>query len=95
MKKKLLENFTSRQAGMDDMQEIHRLEEKKSLHYSGVPGYSLERLRNEYETPGFDITNSVHLVFDQGEKLAWPSHLTPGISGKPENPRRPLIRRHP
>ena len=70
MKKNLLKNYTSRQAGMDDLQEIHRLEEKKSLHYSGVPGFSLERLRNEYETPGFDITNSVHLVFDQGGKLA-------------------------
>lgn len=69
MKKKLLDTYTSRQAGMEDLQEIHRLEEKKSLHYSGVPGFSLERLRNEYETPGFDITSSVHLVFDQDMKL--------------------------
>ena len=69
MKRKLPENYTSRQAVMDDLPEIHRLEEKKSLHYSGVPGFSLERLRNEYETPGFDINNSVHLVFDQDGKL--------------------------
>ena len=70
MIKKLPINYTSRQAVMDDLPEIHRLEEKKSLHYSGVPGFSLERLRNEYETPGFDITSGVHLVFDQDEKLS-------------------------
>ncbi len=70
MKKKFLDNYTSRQAGMGDLQEIHRLDEKKSLHYNDVPGFTLERLRNEYETPGFDITSSVHLVFNQDEKLA-------------------------
>ena len=69
MKKKLPINYTSRQAVMDDVPEIHRLEEKKSLHYSGVPGFSLERLRNEYETPGFDINKSVHLVENQQDKL--------------------------
>lgn len=70
MKSKLPEKYTSRQAIMADLPQIHRLEEKKSLHYNGVPGFSLERLRNEYETPGFDITSSVHLVFDREDKLA-------------------------
>jgi len=64
MKYKLPENYTSRQAVMDDLPEIHRLEEKKSLHYAGVPGFSLERLRNEYKTPGFEVNKSVHLVED-------------------------------
>ncbi len=68
MKKKLPINYTSRQAVMDDLPEIHRLEEKKSLHYYGVNGLSLERLRNEYETPGFEVHKSVHLVENpQGE----------------------------
>jgi len=62
MNNKLPENYTSRQAVMDDLPEIHRLEEKKSLHYNGVPGFSLERLRNEYAVPGFDPNKSVHLV---------------------------------
>jgi len=70
MKKKLPKNYTSRQAVMDDLPEIHRLEEKKSYHYYGVPGFSLERLRNEYETPGFDVNKSVHLVEDHQGKLA-------------------------
>ncbi len=65
MKNKLPENYTSRQAVMGDLPEIRRLEEKKSLHYNGVPGFSLERLRNEYELPGFEINKSVHLVEDQ------------------------------
>jgi len=69
MKKKLPLNYTSRQAVMDDLPEIHCLEEKKSIHYSGVPGFSLERLRNEYETPGFDVNKSVHLVENQQDKL--------------------------
>ena len=64
MKYKLPENYTSRQAVMDDLPDIHRLEEKKSLHYAGVPGFSLERLRNEYKTPGFEVNKSVHLVED-------------------------------
>lgn len=69
MKNKLAATYTSRQAVMDDLPEIHRLEEKRSLYYHNVPGFSLERLRNEYETPGFDINSSVHLVFDQDQKL--------------------------
>ena len=70
MNNKLPQRYTSRQAVMDDLPVIHRLEEKKSLHYSGVPGFSLERLRNEYETPGFEIASGVHLVFDEDERLA-------------------------
>ena len=68
MTRKLPDNYTSRQAVMDDLPEIHRLEEKKSLHYNGVTGFSLERLRNEYQTPGFEVNKSVHLVDNpQGE----------------------------
>jgi len=70
MKNKLPENYTSRQAVMDDLPEIHNLEKKKSLYYNGVAGFTLERLRNEYETPGFDVAESVHLVFGQDAKLA-------------------------
>ncbi len=44
MKYKLPENYTARQAVMDDLPEIHRLEKKKTLHYDGVEGFSLERL---------------------------------------------------
>ncbi len=65
MKMKLPEHYTSRQAVMEDLPEIHRLEHKKSLHYTGMDGFSLERLRNEYETPGFEVNKSVHLVEDQ------------------------------
>jgi ribosomal protein S18 acetylase RimI-like enzyme len=70
MKKELSEKYTGRMASMADLPQIHHLEEKKSLHYHGVPGFSLERLRNEYEIPGFDITKSVHLVEDKNGKLA-------------------------
>ncbi len=70
MKHKLPENYSCRQAWMKDLPKIHRLEEKKSLHYHNIPGFSLERLRNEYETPGFDLTRSVHLVENQDGELA-------------------------
>jgi ribosomal protein S18 acetylase RimI-like enzyme len=70
MKKTLPEIYTSRQAVMADLPEIHCLEEKKSLHYIGAPGFSLERLRNEYEMPGFDVNQSVHLIENlQGELI--------------------------
>jgi hypothetical protein len=32
---------------MEDLPRIHELEDKYSLHHLGVPGFSLERLRNE------------------------------------------------
>ncbi len=70
MKKILSDKYNVRQASMEDLPQIHQLEQKKSLHYHGVPGFSLARLRNEYETPGFEIEKSVHLVEDQEGKLA-------------------------
>lgn len=70
MKKELSGKFTGRMACMADLPRIRQLEEKKSLHYHGVPGFSLERLKNEYEIPGFDINKSVHLVEDRNGKLA-------------------------
>ena len=69
MKKILSGKYTVRQAGLEDIEQIHRVEQKKSLHYHGVPGFSLERLRNEYQTPGFNIPESVHLVEDRDGKL--------------------------
>ena len=65
MQKRLPDNFTARQAEMADLPEIHRLESKKSLHYLGVPGLSLERLQNEYQTPGFKPEKSVRLIEDR------------------------------
>lgn len=65
MKNKLPDNYTARQAGMEDLPEIHRLESKKSMHYLNMPGLSLERRRNSYESPGFEMDKSVHLVEDQ------------------------------
>ncbi len=70
IKNELSGKYTGRMANMDDLPRIHQLGEKKSLHYYGVPGFSLGRLRNEYEIPGFDITKSVHLVEDRNGKLA-------------------------
>ncbi len=54
---------------MEDVPIIHQLEEKKSLHYHGTPGYSLALLTNEYQAPGFDPEKNFHLVFDQENKL--------------------------
>lgn len=65
----LPENFTTRRARMEDVPEIHRLESKKSQHYLGTPGYSLERLRNTYESPGFEMDKSVLLIEDQEGSL--------------------------
>ncbi len=70
MKNHLPEKFTSRMASMADLPRIHALEERKSLHYYDVPGLSLARLINEYETPGFEVEKSVLLVEDQAGDLA-------------------------
>jgi mycothiol synthase len=69
MKEILSGKYTVRQAGLEDIEKIHRVEEKKSLHYHGVSGFSLERLINEYQVPGFDIKKCIHLVEDQDGKL--------------------------
>ena len=69
MNKILSGKYTVRPGRVEDIPIIHQLEQKKSLHYHEVPGFSLERLRNEYETPGFDPRKNVHLVEDQNENL--------------------------
>ena len=69
MKKILSDKYIVRQARMEDLPRIHQLEQKKFLHYRGESGFSLERLQNEYETPGFEVEKSVHLVEDQEGKL--------------------------
>jgi len=69
MKKILSDKYNVRQARMEDVPRIHQLEQKKSLHYHGVPGFSLARLQNGYETPGFEIEKSIHLVENQEGKL--------------------------
>jgi len=69
MKKILSDKYNVRQARMEDVPLIHQLEQKKSLHYHGVPGFSLARLQNEYETPGFEIEKSIHLVENQEGNL--------------------------
>ncbi len=70
MKTKLPSKFSTRMASMEDLPQIHALEEKKSLHYFGYPGYALERLENDYRSPGFDPARSVRLVFDPDGTLA-------------------------
>ncbi len=56
--------YKIRQANSDDISKIHALEEKKSFHYHGVPGFSLEILQNAYAEPGFEIEKSILLVED-------------------------------
>jgi ribosomal protein S18 acetylase RimI-like enzyme len=56
-------------AGMDDLPAIHQLETKKSRHYTGTDGISLDRLENEYQLPGFDPSASVRLVEDREGNL--------------------------
>jgi len=64
LQKELSKKYSGRMASMADLPRIHQLEEKKSFHYHGSPFVSLERLRNEYEIPGFDLTKSIHLLED-------------------------------
>jgi len=58
--------YQIRQAMKEDIVKIHALEEKKSTHYHGVPGFSLEILQNAYGEPGFEIEKSILLV-ENGE----------------------------
>jgi GNAT superfamily N-acetyltransferase len=62
MKTKLPKGFIARMASMEDLPDIQRLEQKTSLHYRGEPGMNLERLTNEYQSPGFDPEKSVTLI---------------------------------
>jgi ribosomal protein S18 acetylase RimI-like enzyme len=50
---------------MEDLPSIHRLESKRSQKYLNVAGLTLERLTNEYQTPGFDPQRSVRVIEDQ------------------------------
>jgi mycothiol synthase len=70
MKTKLPDGYTTRMAGMEDLPAIHELEVKKSLHYAGTPGMTLERIRNEYELPNFDPSQSVLLIENHQGSLA-------------------------
>ena len=70
MKAKLPESYTIQMASLDEVPRIHQLEEKKSLHYHDVPGFSLERLQNSYQEPGFEMEKSILLVEDQNKNLA-------------------------
>ncbi|MFL7813737.1 MAG: GNAT family N-acetyltransferase [Anaerolineales bacterium] len=69
MKKTLPDHYSTRMASMADLPAIHGLREKVYLHYTGRPGISLARLRNEFEMPGFDVADSVRLVEDQSGLL--------------------------
>ncbi len=69
--KELSKKYTGRMASMADLPRIHQLEEKKSLHYHGSPFISLERLRNEYELPGFDLTKSIRYYSEIYVKSGW------------------------
>lgn len=69
MKTTLPDRFITRMASMEDLPAIHGLREKVSLHYTGMPGISLARLRNEFEMPGFDVADSVRLVEDRKGRL--------------------------
>lgn len=64
MENRLAQGYTARKGSFSDLPAIHGLGEKISLHYAGSPGMSLERLRNQYEMPGFDPARSVLLVED-------------------------------
>lgn len=69
MNTKLPEKFSVRPAVLADMPAIHRLESKRSKEYLNLEGLSLERLTNEYQTPGFEPERSVRLIEDQGGTL--------------------------
>jgi mycothiol synthase len=69
VKTELPENYTAHQTGMEHIPEIHRLEQKKALHYLGQPGFSLDYLKNLYQSPGFDLEQSSMLIRDQAGSL--------------------------
>lgn len=71
MNTKLPENISARMARMEDLPAIHGLEQKTSGHYLGVPGMSLERITNEYRSPGFEPDQSVSLLEnEEGDLVA-------------------------
>jgi ribosomal protein S18 acetylase RimI-like enzyme len=69
MESKLPKSYTSRMATVDDIPAIQQMESNISHHYYGVPGLSLERLTNEYSSPGFEINKSILVIEDQNERL--------------------------
>jgi ribosomal protein S18 acetylase RimI-like enzyme len=65
MKHQLPENFAARQARIEDLPEIHRMEGLKTLHYQGKQGLTLDLLMSSYQTPGFQPDKSVLLIENQ------------------------------
>ena len=66
---KLPKGFKAQSAGEGDIKNVLILKNKVSRHYQGVEDYSLAKLRNEWETPGFSPEQSVRLVFSPRGEL--------------------------
>jgi mycothiol synthase len=69
MKNELPDNYKTRQARMEDLPEIHRLEGLKTRHYQGEKGITLDTLRTSYQSPGFEPEKSVLLIEKEDDTL--------------------------
>jgi ribosomal protein S18 acetylase RimI-like enzyme len=74
--KKFPDAYHIRPAETRDLKKVLTLSNKVSLHYQGVRDITYDRLKNEWETPGFDLQKSTRLVFSPqgnlvGEVEVW------------------------
>lgn len=64
------EGLLVRKARMEDLGKLHRFHQRYNRQYlDGEEAISRGELRNEWETPGFDLGESVRVVYDTGGRM--------------------------
>ncbi len=66
---RLPDAYHVRAADECDLKDVLTLSNKVSQHYQGVRDITFDRLKNEWETPGFDPQKSIRLVFSPTQDL--------------------------
>ena len=61
--------YTTRMAVIEDLPRITALVNKTSQHFLGVDETNLDRLRNEWQTPGFDPHHNAHVVLSPAQRI--------------------------
>jgi ribosomal protein S18 acetylase RimI-like enzyme len=63
------EGFRVRKAALEDLPDLHQFYDRFYRHHLDQEGIALSELKKEWETPGFDLGESVRVVFDPAGEM--------------------------
>lgn len=63
------EGFRVRKAALEDLPALHQFHRRYYKHYLDQEPIALSELRREWETPGFDLGESVRVVYDPAGEM--------------------------